>query len=263
MSKTTDSVHDPNDHYPFLLVLPPHTQEEPYSLKFGDVIPQDNRGSALVITLGRGDHNHIALPDPEKQLSRLQCRFVWRNRGWWIEDSKPSANGTYVRRDGETSDRDVRDQPVLLQEGDEILILGAWADEDTPLFWHLIWSDPGQTRAHPRFQRTVLEYSSRQQKLYRRLEQQREVIPLRPKELRLVEYLASRYESSQQDPEPCSSKELIPIIWEEEDAYKRTPQEVNHLICHVRKKIEPDMGEPRWLLTMPSGGYILKVRVVD
>lgn len=252
------------DCYPKLWVLPPHTDDEPYPLHFRDLIPQDNSGAELIVTLGRGDHNHIALPDPENQLSRPQCRFVMRNGGWWIEDIKPSANGTFVRREGEKSDLDVRDAPVLLQEKDEILLLGGWTDEDTPLFWHLIWSDPNATRPSSKlpFRRVRLEYSTGQKRLSRCLDNQREVIPLSPQQHRLVEYLATRYESSNFKPEPASSQELISIVWDENDAYKRTPQDVNHLMLRLRKKIEPDMGDPCWLLTLP-GGYVLKVRVVD
>lgn len=68
-------------------------------------------------TIGRADNNHLVLPDPERTISRVHARVVFRSRGYAIVDngSNPiSVNDTVLGTGRET----------LLQPGDQIQIGG-------------------------------------------------------------------------------------------------------------------------------------------
>src|SRR4051812_15664096 len=68
-------------------------------------------------TIGRADNNQLVLPDPERTISRVHARVVFRASGYAIVDngSNPiSVNGTLLGSG--------REQP--LQPGDEVEIGG-------------------------------------------------------------------------------------------------------------------------------------------
>lgn len=244
--------------YPHLTVTSPH-KDESYLIFFSDFCQEP--GMDLRITLGRGEANHIDLPDPDKKVSRRQCVFEYRNGMWWVVD-EGSANGTYVKRFSDPDQEiDVRGaRQVALKEGDMVLILGAWKGEDTPLFWRIIWHDQDMTDHDPKFAQKSLEYQLRSRQLWRMMGGQREMVALSQQQRLLVQALAERTLENGGEAAVCSSQELVGKIWEEPFGHKAG--EVNRLVWSVRNKIEEDGGEPCWLVTC-EGGYSLRVKVVD
>jgi len=257
--------------YPRLTFFSPFKGEEPYTLNFSDLIVQDNRfqdnrfqenrGGALGITLGRGNHNHIDLPDPHKKVSRQHCCFTYDRGQWGINDGG-SANGTYLQRSGCATEIDVRRSGrEILQEGDVILILANWQEEDQPLFWRIHWHDPGKTDPVSALQGRYLEYQTRSQVLSLINQSDRQIISLSQQQTRLVDYLARC--SARSADRPCSAEELLPIIWDE--PFGHTTNDVSRLVWAIRHKIERDSGEPQFLQTIKgkTGGYRLWVSVLD
>ncbi|MGA0200324.1 MAG: FHA domain-containing protein [Prochlorotrichaceae cyanobacterium] len=259
LSSTPSPIQQP---YPRLTLFPPSPDncqdDAPITIHFSDLIPEENSGTALVITLGRGKHNHIDLPDPCQKISREHCCFRYDRGRWGIED-EGSANGTYIQRSGCATEIDVRRSGrEVLQEGDVILILGAWQEEDQPLFWRIHWQDPGKTDPIANLQGRYLEYHQQKQKLYLIDQNDRHSIRLIQQQTRLVDYLAC----SARD-QICSAEELLTVIWPE--PFGHTPNDVSRLVWSVRHKIERDSGEPQFLQTIKgkAGGYRLLVSLVD
>ena len=246
--------------YPYLTVTSPN-QDETYRINFSDFFKTP--GMDLRVTLGRGEANHIDLPDPYKKISRRQCVFEQCGSSWFLVD-EGSANGTYVRRsqDPDLDEIDARVGKVDLEEEDVILILGAWKGEDTPLFWRLVWHDPDFTVPQPGFSSPeFLEYHLPSQQLYRIKNGVRTTISLSKQQRSLVNYLASCNAENDGHPAICSSQELLMAIWEEPFGHKIS--EVNRLAWAIRNKIESDGGEPRWLLNHKGEGYSLRVKILD
>ncbi|MBI3156891.1 MAG: FHA domain-containing protein, partial [Burkholderiales bacterium] len=69
-------------------------------------------------TIGRADHNTMALPDPERHISRLQAEVVARGAGFVIRNVG-SANPIVVA--GRTL---ARGEAAVLADGDELRIGG-------------------------------------------------------------------------------------------------------------------------------------------
>lgn len=57
--------------------------------------------------------------------------------------------------------------------------------------------------------------------------------------------------------------ELIPAVWEGEDSFGKKNSDITHLVWQIRKKIESDPSEPRYLKNVMSDGYILEVPWCD
>ncbi|MEY3827973.1 MAG: hypothetical protein RLZZ148_2795, partial [Cyanobacteriota bacterium] len=53
--------------------------------------------------------------------------------------------------------------------------------------------------------------------------------------------------------------ELITAVWEGEDSFGKKNSDITHLVWQIRKKIESDPSEPRYLKNVMSDGYILEV----
>ena len=57
-------------------------------------------------------------------------------------------------------------------------------------------------------------------------------------------------------PVMCTYDELIEAVWDD-DAYGHTEADINRLVWELRKKIEMDAKEPRFLETVRGLGYRL------
>jgi len=76
-------------------------------------------------------------------------------------------------------------------------------------------------------------------------------IMLTPKEYDLICYLVSKKE------EVISKKELKNCLWGEEKIYSWS-RVIDVHIMHLRKKIEDDPSNPKYIITVPGVGYKLK-----
>ena len=76
-------------------------------------------------------------------------------------------------------------------------------------------------------------------------------IPLTPKETDLLRYLAANHNS------PVPHARLLQTIWGPD--YGDEVEYLRVFVNHLRKKIEPDPSNPRYLLTVPRVGYQLQV----
>ncbi|NJN24236.1 MAG: FHA domain-containing protein [Acaryochloridaceae cyanobacterium RL_2_7] len=228
-------------------------QGERYSIPFSDFY--DERTTDLTIRMGRGEANQISLPDPEKVISRIQCQFEFANGVWWLVD-ETSSNGTYIARASEEIEIDVRkDGRVSLDDDDVVTILGGWTDEETPLFWRMRWEDPGKTRPAPGRDGRFLEYDLAQKQICKVVRGQRVFIDLSDLELKLVDHLARA------DGVYCSAPDLIEVIWG--DSFWHHVGEVQRLVWQLRRKLEDDSGQPRWLLNKRNQGYSLQVKRIE
>lgn len=76
-------------------------------------------------------------------------------------------------------------------------------------------------------------------------------IPLTPKETDLLRYLAANHNS------PVPHARLLQTIWGPD--YGDEVEYLRVFVNHLRKKIEPDPSNPKYLLTVPRVGYQLQV----
>lgn len=212
-------------------------------------------------TVGRSNDNDIVLPNPDKTISRLHCVLEQQANFWWVVDES-SANGTFVQQGNHDTRIDVRqDGRLQLNNGDIILILGKLLEPDEPIFWRLTFRDSDETGRVAGFQPPVyLEYSLSKQKLFWVNGREREEVLLRPQERTLVHYMAEFNQANNNQPVVCKYTELIEAIWG--DPFGHTNNDVTRLVWGVRKKVEPDSGEPEFLKTEQGLGYSLKVKVV-
>jgi hypothetical protein len=208
------------------------------------------------ITIGRFDlFNDVALePDPQHLISRkAQCSLERDTSGWWVVDNG-SLNRTLRRRE---SDIEVVQGRAQLEDGDCVLILGTLTEAGKPSYWELTFRDPLGTR--PAMQLPVLaylEYDWIQAKLFRVSGTKRqEIQDLRPQEHKLIRYMDQRNRANDTVPVMCTSEELLTVVWGEETLHTET--DLVHLIYELRKKLEPDPKEPRFLETVRGLGYRL------
>lgn len=241
--------------YPFLEVQQPDGNE--YTISFQHILEQTPEQTRL--TIGRSHNNEIVLPDPDKKVSRRHCAIKRQGDRWWLVD-EGSANGTFLRQQGGSSEMDVRAvETILLQDGDVILILGKLTATDQPMFWQLTFRDPNLTDRVECFQPPAeIEYDLSQRQLFAVTRQQRAEIKLSPQEGTLIRYLAQQNRNNNNQPTVCGYEELINAIWQEP---LHTRNEVNRLVWSVRAKIEQDSGEPRFLKTVQGLGYVLDIKV--
>jgi DNA-binding winged helix-turn-helix (wHTH) protein len=245
-----------NSSYPFLDVQEPDGKK--YSLWFGDIL--GGKPDQLRITIGRGTDNDIVLPDPHKKVSRCHSAIEREGDRWWLTD-EGSANGTFVRQGGGGGEVDVRSvETVLLQDGDVILILGKLTASEQPMFWQLRFRDPNVTDHVVGFQPVAeVEYALAQRMLFKVTQQRQVEVKLSPQEGNLIHYMAQRNWDSNSQPCVCGYEKLIGAIWGE--AFGHVPNEVQRLVWGIKKKIERDSGEPRFLKTVRGKGYLLDIRV--
>lgn len=242
--------------YPFLKVQDPEGNS--YTIQLQEFIEPQPQPR---ITIGRGEDNHIVLPDPHKKVSRQHAAIERGSGRWWLIDTD-SANGTFLRQGDGKAEIDVRSEgSVPLKSGNVILILGKWTEPGIPFFWQLTFRDPNETELIDRFQAPeFIEYHLSQQQLYRATRQNREEIRLRPQERSLIHHMAQRNHVNNDEPIVCNYEELIPAIWTE--SFGHTTNEVSSLVWGIRDKIERDSGEPQFLKTVKGKGYLLDVKIL-
>jgi DNA-binding winged helix-turn-helix (wHTH) protein len=208
------------------------------------------------LTIGRFELlNDVALtPDPQQLITRLgHCVVEHDVRGWWVVDNS-SVNHTLIER-GQT--RKVIQGRAALIEGDRILILGMVDETGTPLYWELTFHDPLSTRPSEHAPSLVyLTYDESQARLFRVDGRDWQRIHLPWQEHKLVRYMDWRNQASGYVPVVCSYADLLEAIWEKEACYHNNA-EITHLVGRVRKKIEANPEEPKFLVTVRGLGYCL------
>ena len=247
------------EEYPFLKVTKPDGMK--YTIDFQKAILTQTE--EIYISLGRQSNNHIVLADPEKKISRQHCAFAYKNNRWWIID-RGSANGTFLQREIERSEIDVRSEDaVALRSGDWILILGKLNIDGEPIFWRLEFIDPGETFQVPTMQAVHgLEYSLSSQTLFRNIARRRDSISISEQERSLIDYMSRKNYYNQNQPSACEYDELIQAVWGN-DSFNRDSKAINNLVWRIRDKIEFDSGEPQFLKTVRGRGYILSIKVIS
>lgn len=211
------------------------------------------------LTIGRyAAFNDVALePDPQQLIRRqVHCSLERDALGWWVLDNG-SVNGTFLRRGAQMQQVQGR---ALLSDGDTICILGLLTETGAPHYWELTFRDPLGTKPAGQAPRVAyLEYDWVQARLFRvEGATRQEIRDLRPQEHKLIRYLDQRNRTNGNAPVMCSYDELLEAIWGEEPGH--TEGEINHLIWELRKKLEPDPKEPRFLETVKGLGYRLVTR---
>ena len=245
--------------YPLLKIKKPDGRE--YVVELENLICQSESPSE--ITIGRQENNHIVLSDPQKNISRQHCYLRYVNSRWWIID-RGSANGTFVKRDLEHSEIDIRSEELFpLKNGDDILILGELNSQEEPLFWRLTFIDPGETNQVLDLPTTQnIEYSLSQQKLFITTSRSHHEIILQDKELALIDYMSRQNRANGDRPVVCEYEDLIQAIWQE-NAFGVDKLDIHHLVWRIRHKIESDSGESRFLKTVRGRGYRLEIKILS
>lgn len=232
-----------NQQFPILLIRGPAGQ------KFQVVLDKER------MTIGRyKEWSDIGLePDPEHFISRVHC-ILERYQGKWRVIDQGSENKSLIRRGRRTQ---VVSESMPLADGDTILILGKLLKDGSAGYWKLTFSDPAATQSVPSAPIVAyLEYDWIAAKLYRVANRHREEIEkLPPQEHKLIRYMVRLAEQHQYQPVLCSYDEMIEALWGDEIGHK--PDEINHLIHGLRKKIELDGRNPRFLETVSGLGYRL------
>lgn len=211
------------------------------------------------ITIGRLKvFNDVALEsDPQHLITRkVHCSLERDADGWWVIDNG-SLNRTFRRRASATEMVQGR---AHLEDWDSVLILGKLTESGDPSYWELTFHDPMGTR--PTLQLLVpayLEYDWIQAKLFRVSSSKRqEILDLRPQEHKLIRYMDQRNRANDNVPVMCTNEELLAAVWGEEALHTET--DLAHLVWELRKKIEPNPKEPRFLETVRGLGYRLVSR---
>ena len=107
-----------------------------------------------------------------------------------------------------------------------------------------------------------IEYSLKQQTLFRNISRCRDLVSLGDQERSLVDYMSRKNHENNDQIVLCEYDELIQAIWQD-DNFGRDRRNVNHLVWRVRDKIELDSGEPQFLKTVQGRGYCLDIKIVE
>jgi len=248
-----------NGEYPFFKATKPDGTQ--YIIQLEDIITEPEGEN--FISIGRQSDNHIVLPDPQKTISRHHCSLQYRKNRWWIVDEN-SANGTFLQREIDQPEIDVRSEDAIsLRNGDYILILGKLTSSKQPIFWRLEFIDPAETsKVYTLPTVHSIEYSLKQQTLFRNISRCRDLVSLGDQERSLVDYMSRKNHENNDQIVLCEYDELIQAIWQD-DNFGRDRRNVNHLVWRVRDKIELDSGEPQFLKTVQGRGYCLDIKIVE
>ena len=207
--------------------------------------------------IGRlGDANDIALePDPQKLVTRyMHCSIELKNSVYWLIDND-SKNGTFLKRDN--NNKKIEGE-IKLQNHDLILVLAKINSESNPEYWEIEFNDPQATdEARLIKGEQYIEYDWVQAKLFIINGSIRsEIKGLSPQEHKLLRYMDQRNKNNNNVSVMCTYEELISAIWDE-FSETRTKNDVNHLIWGLRKKIENDPQNPKFLQNIRGMGYRL------
>lgn len=205
------------------------------------------------ITIGRDpSRNDIALqPDPQRLVSREEhCFCEQRGSYWYIGSNGSSRNPTLLSRGGSLS---LVQSTILLTDGSRIYIQGRLTEAGELLFWKCRFRDPEGTQ--PGQVASYLAYEWRSHKLFRVVGEVSEVIPLPPREDRLVRCLWARNEEHHA-PSVVSAPELMQAVWGTE-ASTYASQDLHKLVSFIREKVEIDPEKPRFLQNDRGKGYVL------
>jgi hypothetical protein len=183
-----------------------------------------------VMTIGRGEECDIPLPF--RQVSRRHAEIERRRDGYALRDLR-SKNGTYVN--GE----EVRDEPWLLRDGDEIQIalcvrMGfVGADATLPL--DLSGLGVG------------LEYDRAARRVFVR---GREVVPpLSAAQFCLLDLLVSR------EGQVVSRDEIVGTVWADEAAAGVSEQAIDALVRRLRERLAEGDEDHAYILTVRGQGF--------
>lgn len=197
------------------------------------------------------DLNDIALqPDTQNLVTRhMHCFIEIRNSTGWLIDNA-SKNGTFLKRN---SLLQKISGEIKLQDNDCIMILGEINENEDPKYWQLTYIDPLATKDIVNEQTTIV-YDWIQAKVIITRDGKQEVInSLTPLEHKLLRYMDQKNKQNSNVPVMCTYDELISAIWD--DVYSHTPNDVNHIIAALRKKIEKDYKNPEIIVNIRGIGY--------
>ncbi len=200
------------------------------------------------------DLNDISLsPDPQKLVTRyMHCSIEIRDWTSWLVDNA-SKNGTFVKRKNVM--QKVKGE-IKLQDNDIIMILNRIGANETTKYWELLYKDPLATKSIENY-KSNLVYDWIQAKLFIiNGEKRKEVSSLTPLEHKLLRYMDERNKNNDNTAVMCTYEELSSAIWEK-FGETRSKNDVNHLIAALRKKIETDIQNPKFLQNIRGMGYRL------
>ncbi len=198
------------------------------------------------------EHNDISLsPDPQQLITRrMHCAIEIKNSiPWLIDDSK---NGTFLKRNHILMRVE---KEVQLRDDDLILILGLIDENDEKKYWELSFKDPLGTKIKESFYAELI-YDMIESRLFvRKGDRADEITSLTPMEHKLIRFMSKKNAANDDRPVICTYDDIIKALWE--DIYHHTANDVNHIVASLRKKIEHDSKEPRFLINIRGMGYRL------
>ncbi len=200
-----------------------------------------------VVRIGRGvlDPHDIQLPPDDVHASREHARLVFQDGAWFLEDH--SRNGTFV------NGRLLQKARIKLTSGDRIRI----GDSFDVIFRYLSDTTQSEDFAHavqhaaPTAQQTespatqVGLWISPSAAVWR--DGERLPVFLSRTEYRLLKYLM------QHAGDVCEYDTVIRAIW----GSPRDKDSLHELIYRVRRKIEPNPSQPRYLVIRSGIGVVL------
>lgn len=215
-------------------------------------------------------------PDPMRWVSRDQCELQEEGGSWYLcdnrDDDRRKVNPTRLRLAGEGPADHAVTGRIALGHGDVIRIRGLQTEEKQELYWQLAFindssatiSDPYQTRGSetstepPESAQDCVEYDFIRAGLFRRCGPRRVEVSLTGQQHTLVHHLAEASRDNGGGPVACSYAELIEAIWGP-DPYGKTTQNLRDIVFDLRKKLEPEPGDPHLLQTVAGYGYRLNL----
>lgn len=200
--------------------------------------------------------NDVSLePDPQKFVTRyMHCTIEEKDDLFWLVDNA-SKNGTFLKRYNNI--RRVHGE-VQLKNQDLILILAKIDSKGKPEHWKIKFIDPQATEeAEIIKDEQYIEYDWVQARLYLIIgSKQHEINGISPQEHSLIRYMDQRNKNNNNVPVMCTYEELINAIWDE-FSQTHLKNDIIRLIWGLRKKIEPDPQNPRFLQNIKGMGYRL------
>jgi hypothetical protein len=200
--------------------------------------------------------NDVALePDPDQLVTRKQhCILLREGSRWYVADQR-SANGTFVRREGEL----VRiSEETQLNDGDVVCIAGR-IERRRPRYWELVYTDKTRTQVLdlPGV-RSRLMYERNTGRLMLVQQDDRVEISLRPQARKLVLHMATRNSQAGDEAVLCLHDELMEAVWGGEPFHTRN--DLARLFWELRRELEPRGGED-FVEAVRGVGYRLWVTV--